>query len=347
MHMRQLEDRTLADIANEVGSRSPDEMIKVKNDAILVDLDGGFIELKSESPTVTPVTLPATYESLMALATWLEVPTKLVQKLDPDMQQYLLQNLLLRQPAEANVVYDHERGIRQILEPSQKLLDPRSLVDAVARVIHPTAVVSDFWSTPMEFRLDVMAPMNFERGIGGDLQVGDITRGGLRVFRDVAHNLAPTVAKWMFRLDCTNGMEIEDHSYSISARGGSVDEVMAEFERMADEAFRAVEGDIKSFYDLRTVKVDNPERTLTRIGQEQDLSPRTIVSLVEEVPAILDENGEATMFDVVNLITNRANDPNLRRRSGVVRKLQQVGGAMVVEHVERCNYCQSQLVHTN
>jgi hypothetical protein len=345
MHLRDLQGTTLGDIANQVGTGPTDLTVEVNNNQIHVDLDGGMIELAPEGKSA--ITLPATLDSLMALGNWLEVPTKFLRRLDPDMQQYTIQTLLNRQSAQSNVVYDETRGIRQILEPRQKLINPATLVEAVTRVIDPSAPVSDFWSNPSEFRLDVMAPEGFHRGIGGDPQVGDITRGGIRVFRDVAHNLAPSVAKWMFRLHCTNGMEIEDPSLKVEARGGTVEEVLEEFEEMAERAFTEVERDIAAFYELRTTKVENPERTLVRIGDEQGLSPRTVVSLVEEVPTITGADGAGTMFDIVNLITNRANDPHLRRRSGVRRRLEQVGGQIVSEHVERCSHCQSQLVKTN
>lgn len=343
MHLRELGDQTLADIAEQVGTTT-DETVDMKNQNLVVDIvDRGCIEVPPEEGGV-PLLIPATLSSILALGTWIGVPTKFLDRQDPDVQQYILQTLLERSPGEGMLVYDENQGIHQVLDRRQKLINPAALVEAVARVIDPQAPVSDFWSNQAEFRLDVMAPEGFDRGIGGDPQVEDITRGGIRIFRDVAHNQAPTVQPWMFRLDCTNGMEIEDEGLKVEARGGTVEEVLEEFEAMAERAFSEVEGHIKSFYDLRSVRVPNPERTLVRIGEEQGLPNRTIVTMVEQLPEVIADDGSASMFELANAVTNLANEPRLRHRSGVRRTLERVGGRMVTAHVARCRTCQSRLV---
>lgn len=342
MHLRQLEGKTLADIANKVGATT-DKKVDTTNEQIVVDItDRGCIEVEGDDGE--PILIPATSGSILALGNWLLVPSKFLGRQEGDLQQHILNTLLARTPGDGVVVYDEEEGIRQVLDPQQKIIDPRELIEIMMRVIDPTAEVSDFWSNPNEFRLDVMAPEGFDRGIGGDPQVGDITRGGIRVHRDVAHNQAPSVQPWMFRLECTNGMEIEDEGLKVEARGGSVEEVLEELEEMAERAFGDVEGYIKAFYDLRSVRVENPERTLARMGEEQGLPSRTIVTLVEQLPEVIADDGSASMFDLANSVTNLANEPRLRKRSGVRRTLERAGGRMVVAHVARCRHCQSRLV---
>lgn len=175
--------------------------------------------------------------------------------------------------------------------------------------------------------------------------MGDLTRGGIRVGMDSKHNLAPWVQPYQYRLACTNGMETMDAGLRVDARGSSVEEVLAEFEAAADRAFRRVEDEIAAFYEMRNQRVANPERTLIRMAQERGLPDRTVVTLAERVPSMIGEDGSASMFDLVNLLTNQANDPRIRNRAGARRTLEQVGGSFVTEHKERCSHCQHALAN--
>jgi hypothetical protein len=49
------------------------------------------------------------------------------------------------------------------------------------------------------------------------------------------------------------------------------------------------------------------------------------------------------MFDVVNLMTNQANNPSIDVRSSTRRNLQRAGGNIVTDHAERCGTCHSRL----
>src|SRR5690606_39919886 len=68
-------------------------------------------------------------------------------------------------------MYRDDTGIEIIREPGIKYIDPRRLVEIASRVIDTNAQVVEFWNTPDEFRLDVITPENFDRGIGGDFKV--------------------------------------------------------------------------------------------------------------------------------------------------------------------------------
>jgi hypothetical protein len=47
------------------------------------------------------------------------------------------------------------------------------------------------------------------------------------------------------------------------------------------------------------------------------------------------------MFDLVNLVTNAANEPGVSPR--LRSQLQRVGGTVVTQHHARCGHCQSRL----
>lgn len=334
MHMRETPTLTLDEVREKIESRQGTSTM-VENRAIHLDLVG------DQTITLGEVELPATIQGVTAIGNWLEVPSAFLKRLDADIQQDLLTSMLDRQGAQVAQAFYSDHGVDMVRDPNTRVIEPRRIVEVAARVIDKTAQVVDFWSNPDEFRLDVIVPQDFDRGIGGDRKVGDITRGGIRIGQDTKRNLAPWVSEYMYRLFCTNGMERYDEQLKVDARGQSVDEVLQELEIMADIAFKRVENSIASFYELRNEKIDNPERTLLRMAEEQNISARTMVEMAEIVPTLTDD--DVSMFDLVNLITNQANAPGMK--SGPRRSLEQAGGAIVGEHADRCSHCQTRLGH--
>lgn len=341
MFLREAPSKTLADVREDLNKQGHPEAVAIQNNEIVVDLvKANIISLPRGKGK--NIEVPATAEGVSALGDWLEIPSKFLGRLDADVQQHLLATLLERTPGSALAMVTKEALI-EVRNPSDKYVEPRRLVDIAANVIDPAASVIDHWLDAKDFRLDVIAPESFDRGIGGDLKVGDLTRGGVRIGQDRKHNLAPWVQPYLYRLACTNGMETVDEGLKVDARGSSVDEVLAEFEAMADRAFRQVEDRIRALYDLRSQRIEHPERTMIRLAGERGLPDRTVRALTERIPSVVADDGSATMFDLVGLITNQANDPTIRRRAGARRTLEIAGGGVVVDHADRCKTCQSKL----
>ena len=339
MFLREAPTQTLADLRESVGDNT--ESVQKTAREMQVDLTSDHPHLAF---TGTEITVPlADTDSVTALGNWLDVPSKFLHRLDAQMQQNMLTYLLDRDPsAQGNLIFN-DAGLQIVRDPGQKYIAPAQVLERVANVMDPASPVVEWGRSVDDFRADIIVPEGFDRGIGGDPAVGDLTLGGVRIGMDMKHGLAPTAQPFFYRLLCTNGMETVDLSLKVDARGASVEEVLAEFESIADRAFRRVEGDIAAFYDLRNERIDNPERTLARIAAERGLPARTIAELVERVPAALDTDGNATMFDIVNLVTNAANDPRIRRRVNSRRALETAGGSIVATHVDRCGTCQSSL----
>lgn len=335
MLLREAPTETLAQLQEEMESSTVRDIL-VQNEDIHFDIErpGGTVTL---SPKVT---VPMTETGLKAFSQHFDVPYKFVERLDPDMRQYVFTNLAERTKGEVSVAYAPKLGVEAVRDAHVKFINPLRLVEIVGRVIDPSALIVEHIHNNDEFRLDVIAPEGFDRGIGGDRKVGDITRGGLRVGQNLKANQtakAPWSSEFLYRLLCTNGLEREDPSLVVSARGNSVEQVLEDFEQMADRAFRHVEETIKAFYDLRNQPVENPERALLRMAAEQGIPRATRMVLAEVAPTI----DNPTQFDLVNLITNQANDmtmtPNVRRN------LQRAGGRVVSEHAERCSHCLAKL----
>lgn len=339
LYLRDLPDITLADIADELNSDS-DQWGGVTNEAAM-RVDGDRLTLAFGGHEV-----PATADGIEQLASFLDVPRGFATRLDPDLKANLFTELMRRNPANVTFRYD-DSGVHEVYQPDRTRLEPAQIVDTAIRVMTPDAQIVEWHSNPDELFIDVMVPENFDRGIGGDLEVGDTTRGGLRFFQNRKQNLAPNVNSFLYRLICTNGMVVPQAANAVDARGQSVEEVLAELERAAERAFSEVEEQIEHFYAMREQRIEGDvTQAVIQVAAERGLPTRTAMTLATRVPDLLDPETlghEVSMFDVVNLITNQANDPAIRHRQGPRRTLEMAGGRLVQEVRDRCHSCHQTL----
>lgn len=287
--------------------------------------------------------VPVTEAGRDALASFFDIPVPFLRKSDADIQQYLLSNVIERTGGDLTVVWNSD-GIHEVRKPTQVRVAPHKLLDAALRVLPEESPIVEWWNDSRDLRVDVIVPEGFDRHVGGDPSVGDITRGGVRIGQDRKHNTAPWVQPYLYRLVCTNGMEVPDLGIRVDARQVSAEQIEALFEAEVRRAVDRLEQDIQAFYDLRSVPLgEDPTGALRRTALEQDLPNLTVGRLEDTLPSILAEESAPTLFDAVNLMTNAANDPSLGERSSTRRNLQRAGGRVVHDHVERCAACHSRL----
>jgi hypothetical protein len=279
------------------------------------------------------------------LAHFVGIPIKFYERLQPDEQQFILDSRI-QHADEENITVGYREGddgVIEVLKENQQRVPASEIVQVASRAIDPQATVVDYWSRPDSFRLDVVVPEGFDRGVGGDPQVGDITRGGVRLGQDRKNNLAPWVQPYLYRLVCTNGMEVPDAGLRVDARNNDVPTLLRLLEGEVVRAFRRVEHDIEAFYDLRSRPLPaDMSGHMRRIAQENGLPARRALQLQGMLPSIT-EDGAPTEFDLVNLLTNQANDPSLLSQEGPRRQLQTIGGRLVNDHSVRCTACQQRL----
>lgn len=347
MFLREAPTQTLSDLADTWVTRDATWGGGLHNVAV---------DLEAETPTIRlgEHEVRATKGGVAALGSFLEVPTKFLERVARDEQQWILSRRLER-TAEANVTvtYTPDGGISEVMKSGQRRILPEQIVDVALNVLPEESMVTDAWVTGEDLRLDVIAPEGFRKGWGGDTaageytwrgekRVGDITGGGIRLFQNRKANLAPGVQPYLYRLACTNGYEMLDLGIKVDARGLEIEEVLLNLTAEARRAFDRVEADIAAFYDLRSQRVDS-DRTgvLRRMTREAGLPARTVGTLEDLLPEHLGDNTEPTMFDLVNLVTNYA---NAGVRSTQARTLQQAGGHMIGDHAARCAACH-QRVH--
>jgi hypothetical protein len=305
--------------------------------------------LEGEVPVVQVggAEVPVTESGLKSVASFLDIPPKFLLRQDPDIQQHLLETLSNRSEKQDVTVYFREGGVQEVRKAGETRLRPHRLLEAAMKTFPGNSPIVEHWNNQDELRVDVIVPEGFERYTGGDITVGDITRGGVRIGQDRKMNTAPWLQPFLYRLECTNGMELPDLGLKIDVRGAQEREIEALFEAEIARAVDRLEADIQAFYDLRnTILGTDPTGALHRAAHEQHLPLRTVGRMEDLVPALLndtEDGAEITMFDIVNLMTNQANDPRLTSNRSGRRNLQRAGGVLVNDHSERCGTCHSRL----
>lgn len=306
-----------------------------------VDIDKVDVDLEADQPTIRfgEHEVPSTERGLEALARYLGMPARYVLRVPPDEQQFMFSRRLDRSEEGRVVVEYTSAGIESVIKGGKTTIRPAEIVSKVAEYLPLESPVRDYWCTPADLRLDAYVPDDWDGPhVGGDLKVGDITRGGVRVVQNRKQNLAPGAQTFLYRTVCTNGMEVVNRSLRVDARGKDEHEVLAELGFIVHQAFDAVESTIKHFYDMRTDKIAQ-DRTgvFRRVALDTGLSER-VVGRMENVLASMGD--EPSMFDFANLITNQA---NAHPTTAAARSMQQAGGSLVVDHSARCKTCHKAL----
>lgn len=338
MYLRDLPTMTLEDLASEVhisdrrwGGVSHELRVAYQeSDQSL------FFQFGNEQ-------IPATKDGMEQVGSFLNIPRKFLLELPPDMQAYNIGTLLHRSHEDVSLRFT-DSGITQMYRPTGVRLEPEAIVEAAMKVLGPEHQIVQWECDSDIFTFDAIVPSDYDQAIGGDRAVGDLTHGGLRFTHDRKHNRSPSVSTFLYRLACTNGMIIPETGLKVDSRGSTVEQVLAELELAAQHAFAQVEASIDHFYQMRDTPIEGDvTQAVIALARERNLPERTQMTLARSVPAELhpDVLGHdiPTMFDVVNLFTNQANDPRLRERFSTRSALETAGGHMVSVALNRCGNC--------
>lgn len=344
MFLREMPGLTLSDVASELNTDT-------------LAWGGSTLEIEPHLADEHPsfrltgpggnVEVPYTFAGLEQLATFTGIPTKFVERAmqkDKEYAQHIVSGWLRLNVDNVAIGYVPDEGIAEVYNPGQQRMQPRQLLERVSNVMGADAQVIEMKNTPDLFRLDTVVGEGADYGWGGDRAVNDLSAGGLRIEYNRERNLAPSVSALLFRWACTNGYERYEEAWKIDIRGATVDQILAEVEQKAQQVFGRVEAELAAFYDLRNQRIEGDvTQAVIRIADERGLPARTAHALATRVPEYTDDQGNATMFDIVNLFTNAANEPSVRRSPTRSRTLELAGGALIGEHVERCGHCAQRL----
>jgi hypothetical protein len=317
------------------------------------------VALDAPEPTITfgEHEVPATEAGVAALANFFQVPHKFLERIEPDERQFIMQHRIERADERDLSINWREGGVLDVLKAGQRRIPAEAIVETAVKVMPADSLVVQAWSDAEDFRMDVIVPDGYADYIGGDKtatvenyrgtgksKVGDLTKGGLRFGQNRKQNLAPWVQTLLYRLACTNGMEIPNAGLKVDARGDSVEEVLAMLEASARIGYDMIGAEIESFYAMRDEAIDKDVTgVLRRVAQDAGLPDRTVGALEDHLPGIALAGDEPSMFDLINTITNLANHESLANRRAPRRQLQVAGGGIIGSHTERCNLCHRSL----
>lgn len=295
----------------------------------------------------------ATPDALQTFGDLVQIPAAFLKRAHEKAQATTL-NALLDDMVANTLLKDARvtsRGsfIQKVEEWGKKGIQPGQIVESATNVLGGDAKVERLVDTPSFFGFDVRVPESRKSGVVREgkatdvrgKKVNDVTTGGVRLGLNMKQGLAPSIEEYLYRLVCTNGMTRQDSGLKVDARGQTVEQVLAEVEELAQIAFSRAERSIQHFYELREQPVDNVERTLRALAREQGIPDRSMVAMMDLV-AGEDMPDSPTMFDVVNLVTNFANSPQIRNDGGRLL-LEGAGGSVVSDQANRCGHCKQKV----
>lgn len=335
MHLRTPAGKTLQEVRDELdtGEQTWEGPLSM----LTVDVDQERPSLRFGAGN--EVLLPSVGQE--ALAKFANVPVKFYQKLDPDEKQYVLSNRLNRfTNDEKDVVLRYTPDAFLGLHPTgQAYVPSHRVADTLLEVFPEDSEIIEYREEGSLFHIDVVHAVDSPHA-GGDRQVNDITRGGVRVVLNRDKGTAPEVNPYLYRLICTNGMETQDRTLRIEGRGRNSNEILANLEFNTQQAIDSLSRRIDQFYALRQERVEgDPTQTMIRLAQERGLSPLVANRLALGLPADEDH----TLFSLINRVTNYANHPDLESHPAQRRNLEIAGGTLATQHAERCSHCSQTL----
>ena len=338
MHMRTDPVVTLQELEDDLR----EERGEAKT--VEVTLDKVQLRLGEDEPifVVDGEEIPCSPDGVQAFGTYFGVPASYLKKVGNlwgvGRQGELLEWHRDHLEREAVAIVMNPARVISVDKAGRQTLDLVRLVDISAKALGTKeAEVTRLINTPEFFAYDVHVPAEYERGLGGDLKVGDITAGGVGVSYNRKMNHAPEVNSYLYRLLCTNGMRTEDSSLKVSARGRTAEDVYLDLAAKVDLAFSRVPELIRHFYALREIPVENPERELNVIAAEHGI-PRRSLDMLTELAPTEELPDRPTRFDLLNLITNLANAPEVPNDGGRMI-LEGVGGKLIHDEAARCSHC--------
>jgi hypothetical protein len=332
---RTLPEITLEEIAERVSP--PDTKLRCSTDDVQVQFSGVDPRVRVRVGPEEHISLPVV-GARDAFSQFLSIPYAFLDRVNADMATYIVNGLLGEVHGEIKIRHG-ERGIHDILDARLEPIEPISVVEIAEAIVGREAQILEWWCSNTDFRLDVVSP-TVHNLVEGDRQVGDISCGGLRYTQDLRKHMMPQVQKLIYRLICTNGMEIADATAKMDGRGSSHEEFLTSFEVTSRRLYSEVEADIDHFYQLRDRPLGDASQAVLRVAEEQGLPERVTTHLVRLVPDMIPTEG-ATQFDLVNLFTNAALEPGVP--AGTRRRLEAIGGQVVMEQSTRCQTCSAKV----
>ena len=281
-------------------------------------------------------------DGLNVAAEWLGYPgaglTKLPMGLRSDILEFLRGEI---EDKRATLEVDGGRLVG-IWNPDKPMI-PRDRVAEVIQAVMPgDAEVVRLDIAGGSFDVDIAT-----NAVAVEPRVGDVTRGGLRVYSHVqparGHKQQPRASTFFERLMCTNGMTRIEPVGQVSLRSTNADEIIEEMERVCQRIWgEVVPARLEQYTHL--VEIEYPDdddhiaQVIHRWCRENGIGEKIESKAIERIPALTDR----TAYDIVNMINELQHEDGVRGTQH--ERLQEFGGNMAVEiGAPRCGKCMKRL----
>lgn len=301
-----------------------------------VSLTHQDIEVGSDGLRIKPLNKPFTIKGIKSLCATTNVPYSFFNECLPETKQAILKQVLpLTSPTKYKVISVDDR-IRNMVSADVVYHTNGVIFDSILNTLvsrgNSVQGAIDVVDTDKFFEVNFVTQLNGSP----KTKVGDYTHAGVYVKKkDVksdTHSFDLDLGAFLYRLQCTNGMvSPQNFSFNVGKTNGDFKQVLAE-STMKAVSYAATEF-MSKFVELDEKKVENPAQFLNQLSEEHKIGSRDLPDLIAKL-ASLPEN--ATAYDIVNMVTNHANELNPRAR----QRFQLFGG-IAVEALSnhRCRTC--------
>lgn len=172
-----------------------------------------------------------------------------------------------------------------------------------------------------------------------NISVGDTFAAGIHIRDSRLGKVKLRASTYLYRLVCTNGMiSTHPNGHAIRCTGEDYKMDLAEWmDHTLAEAWENVSDEFKRVRNLqRTPVSDHSNRFAQQLFREFPTPKTTADALLDEIKR------SETLYDVMNIMTAQANDPEYLGDPLRIEQLQMMGGR-VASHGAFCEHCHSEL----
>jgi hypothetical protein len=280
----------------------------------------------------TDIELTLGEQGMKKFSVFLGIPKAFLPKLNNDLQTSVV-NYFLEKDAvtEALIGYSNDGMFKAAYPGNTPFLRNELIANAIERTFDPESRIR-----AIDFNNGIDISVVTEE-LNTEPRVNDVTHGGLKISARIGE--APIISTYLERLVCSNGMVVPSLNSTLSLRGRTVDEIIAEMEHMANMVLSTeVDDALAKWSQTAQVPVNDAALLIHRFCREYGLGSRMESKLLERI----DELEGNTYYDVINLITSMQHEIGVSEN---MRHALQLAGGNLVNAVEihRCNTCQHPL----
>jgi hypothetical protein len=274
-----------------------------------------------------------------ALAKYLGVPSGYLKKAEPDWRAEILNHEFARHQDVTTSVESLAGNLISVHQPTQTMLPLARVGQVIAKVMSPEDTIRRVLTDDKRFHLDATTSgsvVSFPTPEG----VGDVTEGGLRVLAYPFQIRKPSVAAYLERLICTNGMVQEERFGAITLKGRTVDEVILEMEEAAHQVLGSLDEHLQNYADTRQMTPPgSPQAFAAQLAREANVPRKVLDEILARINQLADP---VSIWDVNQVFTSVANESAY---ANMVR-LQAIGGHLGMnaeKTIQRCKTCEQKL----